>query len=433
MASKRLKKPIKISLILFLVAFVVCIALVSVLSGNSINFNVKNKITGKDTPKEVWPKVSKLSLVATGDALLHNSVYVDAYNRQTDTFDFSNQIEYVKEAIKDYDIKYYNQESVFGGRQPEVYTEDNAIQVKGYHSLPFNSPSEFGDAMIDAGFNMVSLATNHSADCYRRTKNCILNSYDYWSKQKDVVFDGFNYDSEHTNNYIIQEKNGITYTMLNYTTDLNTNDVYLNGQEWLIDVYDEEKVKADIEEVRDKVDVLIVAMHWHKLNGAVRSEEYETRATQVNKEIAEYLSSLGVDIILGTYSHCLQPFDIINDGKTVVFYSLGNFISNQGVLLYDSRIGYKGIIGVLASMDITKTLYEDGTKEIKVGNIGADLLYTYSDNKNFSTYYAKNFKVIPFSMMNEKYEPKYKELYEEFSGVLTSLNDNITIKPLPTN
>ena len=83
-------------------------------------------------------------------------------------------------------------------------------------------------------------------------------------------------------------------------------------------------------------------------------------------------------------------------------------------------------------MDITNTVYEDGTKEIKVDNLGADLTYTYSD-KDFSRNYGKNFKVVPFSMMSEKYDKKYKELYEDYSEVLTSLNKNITIKPLPSN
>ncbi|MBR4231413.1 MAG: CapA family protein [Bacilli bacterium] len=431
MAKFRLKKKARVFIILCVLVFAITIALVSIFSDNSIKFDVKNKISGKAKNKEVWPKISKLSLVATGDALLHNSVYIDAYNRQTETFDFSKQIEFVKEAIKDYDIKYYNQESVFGGKQPDIYPDDSALEIRGYHSFPFNSPSEFGDAMIDAGFNMVSLASNHSADCKTKAKECILNSYDYWSKQEGVVFDGFNPDENHTNNYIIAEKNGITYTMLNYTTDLNGWEGYVRGNEWLVDLYDEEKVKQDIEEVRDKVDVLIVAMHWHHLKNHTASPEYSFTVTDVNKEIAQYLSSLGVDIILGTYSHCLQPFDIINEGKTVVFYSLGNFISNQGVLL--NSIGYKGIMGVLASMDITKTLYEDGTKEIKVDNLGAELLYTYSSDKNFNTYYAKNHKVIPFSKMNETYDSKYVELYNDYSEVLTSLNKNITIKPLPAN
>ena len=412
MAKVRLKKPVRIFFSLCIVGFFVALALVSIFSGNAIKFNVKNKINGLTKPKEVWPKVSTISLLATGDGLLHNAVYLDAYDEKTKTFDFSPQLTMVKDITKQYDIVYYNEETTFGGARTERFN-GNPNQVPGYDSYPyFNSPSEFGDAMIDIGFNMVSLASNHSADCTWAVKDCIINSYDYWAS-KDVVFDGFNKNAEETNNYIIKEKNGIKYTMLNYTTTLNGLDSYVKNDPYLIDVYDEEKVKKDIEEVRSKVDVLIVAMHWH--TGA----EYSFTVTEKNKQIAEYLSSLGVDLILGTYSHCLQPFDIINDGKTVVFYSLGNFISNQGDLI--STIGYKGIVGVLATMDITKTEEEDGTVSIKIDNIGADLTYTY--NKNH-----KGYLVIPFSKMSTEYNPDYLQIYEDYKKILTNYNTNIKIK-----
>lgn len=376
----------------------------------------KNQTSFAPVPEEQWPKISKISLVATGDALLHNGVYVDAYNKNTKTFDFTKQIALVKEEVKDYDIAYYNQETLFGGPQPDLFPTNSAYNIRGYSSYPyFNTPSEFGDAMLDAGFNMVSLATNHSADCLSKAKECIVNSYNYW-QDKNVVFDGFNPTSENTNNYIIQEKNGITYTMLNYTSTLNGLDSRIKNDKYLVDMYDPEKVKADIEAVRDKVDVLIVAMHWHT------GSEYTFKPTQKNIEITNYLSSLGVDIILGTYSHCLQPFDIVNN--TVVFYSLGNLISSQGQLI--DTIGYKGIVGVLANMDITKTTNEDGTSKIIIDNIGADLLYTYHDNKI-------GYLVVPFSKMEAKYNKNYKSIYKEYSQVLKNFNDNINIKPLPNN
>ena len=407
--KRRIKKSIKIC---FTFIILIALTIVSYLSinkngGNDFNFNKlinENKIT--------YPIVNKISLVATGDALLHNPVYLSAYDNSTESFNFAPQLELVKEEIKNYDIRYYNQETVFGGKLTDRF--NCKYNMPGYCSYPyFNSPSEFGDAMVDAGFNMVSLASNHSADCTYASDTCITNSYNYW-KSKKVVFDGFNEDESKENKYNISEKNGIKYGFLNYTNTLNGLDNSVSDIKYKIDLYDEETAKKEIEDLKTKVDVIIVAMHWHKA-----SAEYETVPTAANKEIANYLASLGVNIILGTYSHCLQPFDII--GNTIVFYSLGNFISNQGDLI--SSIGYKGIVGVLASMDITKTTYEDGSVEVKVDNIGADLTYTY--NKNH-----RDYKVIPFSKMSEEYNKDYKNIYEDYKNILTSLNQNINVKPV---
>ena len=116
----------------------------------------------------------------------------------------------------------------------------------------------------------------------------------------------------------------------------------------------------------------------------------------------------------------MQPFDII--GNTVVFYSLGNFISNQGDLI--SSIGYKGVVGVLASMDITKTTYEDGSAEVKVDNIGADLTYTY--NKNH-----RDYKVIPFSNPDIKtYLSDYERVYNKYASVIKNMDNTIEVNSI---
>ena len=199
--KRRIKKSIKICFI-----FIILIALTIVSywiinknGGKDFNFNKfinENKIT--------YPIVNKISLVATGDALLHNPVYISAYDNSTESFNFAPQLELVKEEIKNYDIKYYNQETVFGGKLTDRF--NCKYNMPGYCSYPyFNSPSEFGDAMVDAGFNMISLASNHSADCTYASDTCITNSYNYW-KSKNVVFDGFNEDESKENKYNIGEK-----------------------------------------------------------------------------------------------------------------------------------------------------------------------------------------------------------------------------------
>ena len=99
-------------------------------------------------------------------------------------------------------------------------------------------------------------------------------------------------------------------------------------------------------------------------------------------EIAKYLADLDVDIVLGAHPHCIQPIDIIDD--TIIYYSLGNFISNQGSIV--DKYGMKVVIGMLGTLNITKTIDQDNSK-IEINNVGADLLYTYDQNN-------KNYQVI---------------------------------------
>ena len=119
------------------------------------------------------PKVYNASLIMVGDALIHSSVYNDA-NRLANWngYDFKPQMELIKEKVQGYDLAYYNQETILGG---------TSLGLSDYPT--FNSPQEVGDAFIDAGFNLVSLATNHTAD---RGKQAILNSREYWNKQDGV-------------------------------------------------------------------------------------------------------------------------------------------------------------------------------------------------------------------------------------------------------
>ncbi len=421
MAKRKLKKKYKV--VFWLLALIIIFTggyLVISKTALKDNFLNKTNAPNKDNEtkeNESYPKTYKASLIATGDGLLHNAVYLDAYDKATNTFDFKPQLQFVKDIISKYDIAYYNQETVFGKPEGELLTRfpADSVNIAGYVSYPyFNSPSAFGDDMVDIGFNLVSLASNHSADCTNLTDKCVTDSYNFW-QNKDIVFAGFKPtpETDSSENYIIAEANGITYTLLNYTTSLNGLNGYNSSK--LINEFDEEQVKKDIEAVRDKVDVLIVAMHWH--TGA----EYSFEVTEENRKIATFLANNGVDLVLGTYSHCLQPFEWIDD--TLVYYSLGNFISNQGDLI--DNIGYKGIVGVLATLDITKTVQKDGTSSIKIDNLGADLTYTYNNNHH-------DYRVIPFSKMSAEYNPDYLKIYEQYKEVFTSLDKNINIVPVNT-
>lgn len=351
----------------------------------------KQETDVKET-KEDKEVVNKLSLVMVGDALLHSSVYNDAY--KNGVYDFTSQLEYIKPIVSKFDLAFYNQETILGG---------TGIGLSDYPT--FNSPQEFGDAMIDAGFNIVNLATNHTLD---RGEQAVINSANYW-KTKDVLTAGSYSSFEDASKINIKEKNGIKYALLSYTYGTNGISVP-SGKEYLVNLYSDEQAKRDIEAVRDDVDLLLVSMHW--------GTEYRTEPTDEQKREAEYLASLGADIIIGTHPHVVEPITYIDD--TLVIYSLGNFISAQS-----TNNDYNTMVELMTMVDVVKTT-KDGKSEIKLENLNNELLYNYY--KKGSRWY--DFKVIPFSQMNESYNSDYKRLYEKYSNVVRMYNSDIPINGL---
>ena len=331
----------------------------------------------------------KTNLVMVGDALIHGIVYETAHKYANyNGYDFKPMLKYTKELIKDYDLKYYNQETILGGVELGLSTYPQ-----------FNSPYEVGDAFIDAGFNLVSLATNHTIDKYEKG---VLNSRAYWNSKKDKILAAGSYSSfDERDEVIIKESNGIKYGFLSYTTYTNGL-VVPTGKEYLVNVYDEDLIKEEIERYRDKVDLLIVAMHW--------GTEYVTYPTEEQKNIAKYLSSLGVDIIIGCHPHVIEPIEFVGD--TLVFYSLGNFVSSQ--------VGVERLTGLMGSVDITKTEYH-GKTTIDFSNIMGTLLFTDRNN---------GYIVYPYHLLNDNILNGYKTYYEKYSKVVKAYSDKVTVRGL---
>ena len=338
----------------------------------------KKESKGKKSNNEVSKKVEtkKMSLVAVGDCLIHGAVYIDA-RVGNNSYDFSGMIENIKPLISDYDLKYYNQETIIGGK---------ALGVSHYPR--FNSPEEIGDNMVDLGFNLVSLANNHSLD---KDEKGILNSNEYW-KSKNVITAGTYSSWEERNDIKVYEQNGIKYAFLAYTT--TTNGLSMpKGKEYLLNVYSEKQAKEDIDKIKDKVDVIIVSMHW--------GEEYVFDPTEGEKEIAKYLSSLGVNLIIGSHPHVVQPVGYVND--TLVIYSLGNFLSGQ------RPMGIDKTIGLMVGMDIVVN-----DSKVTFENVNKNLIYTYSTTSD------TKYKLYAFSQLNDSILPNYKSLEEKYMNIVNS-------------
>lgn len=326
----------------------------------------------------------KLSLVMAGDALIHGAVYTDAKTGDN-TYDFKPMFEEIKPVISTYDLAYYNQETIIGGKELGLSTYPR-----------FNSPEELGDAFLDAGFDLVSTANNHSLD---RGEVAIINSHNYWS-DKAAIISGTNLSKEEQENVPVYEENNIKYAFLSYT--YGTNGLYApTGKEYLVNTYTEELAKKQIDSVKDKVDVIIVAMHW--------GSEYNFAPNAFQKEAAEYLSELGVNLIIGAHPHVVQPIEKIGD--TLVIYSLGNFISGQEGL-------YK-LIGLVSAVDIVKKV-EDNQTTIEINNVKAELVYTSRTNS------FTNFKVIPFSKLTSDILPDYENIKNEYQDIVKGNSDFIS-------
>ena len=158
-----MKKKVKVRKRIKPLGFVVLFVLILLIVGLfSIVLNVsKSKESRLGLFKDMGkvPKLQSFDLVMVGDALIHYGVYRDA-KTSDGGYDFKPMLENLKPIISQYDLAYYNQETILGGTE------------LGLSSYPmFNSPYEVGDAFIDCGFDIVSLATNHKigrASCRER-------------------------------------------------------------------------------------------------------------------------------------------------------------------------------------------------------------------------------------------------------------------------
>ena len=344
---------------------------------------VEKKEEVKKEPKDYTAKVFMV-----GDALIHDCVYTDAKRQGNGSYDFKPMIENIKSISSKYDLAYYNQETILGGTSMGLS-----------HYPRFNSPHEVGDAFLDAGFNLVSLATNHTMD---RGETGVINSVNYWKSKKDVAVYSGQWISQEERDYEtaqIYEKNGIKYAFFSYTTwtnGLNTP----KGKEYLNNVYSEEVAYADISRVRDMVDVVMVAMHW--------GTEYSHGVSAEQTKIANYLSSIGVDLIIGAHPHVVEPVEYINNGKTFVIYSLGNVISAQ--------IGNERLTGLMMEITIHKHVDENEKVTVTLENPKAELIYT----KYYTNPYCNNFKVYTYPQLNNSILPNYQGYYDKFKGIVSS-------------
>lgn len=254
-------------------------------------------------------KNSKVTLLAVGDNLIHNTL-IAAGEQEDGSLDYTSLYANIKPEIEKFDISVIDQETILGG---------SSFDYTGYPM--FNSPWEIGEAAIDAGFDIFNCATNHTMDMGWPG---IEKEIEFFSKHPEAVALGVNSDENSYNQITYYEKNGITFAMLNYT--YGTNGIPLpDDKPWCVNLLEKDKVTKDIKEARKHADVVIVFPHWGTENSHDISDYQE--------EYTKLFSDLGVDIVIGCHPHVIQPVKWVENKETgkkmLVYYSLGNFISHQ--------------------------------------------------------------------------------------------------------
>lgn len=302
-------------------------------------------------------------MVMVGDILMHDPVI--ASGKQGDGYNFDHLFFNVRDEIGSADIAMLNQEVIIAGEK---------YGIQGYPR--FNSPFELADAIAYAGFDVALHATNHTLD---KGSDAMRDCLNYWREEHpSVKVLGMNASEEESNEICVIEKNGIRIAVLNYTYyAINpAGQSAIDKEPYLVNRLVESKVIADLRAANDAADFIVVAVHW--------GTEYSHTPSKEQKKWANLFLSEGVDLVLGTHPHVLQPIEWMEgaDGhRMLVYWSLGNFVNS-------TESSGKGIgarmLGAMSDVTIEKD--ENGKAYISKAYAIPLITHLTSANKGITTY-----------------------------------------------
>ena len=307
-------------------------------------------------PPEPEHVVSTATILSTGDLLIHGGL-INAAKQEDGSYDFSYIFPYITEYVTAADFAVANLETTLAGT------------AKPYQGNPmFNCPDDLVDAAKAAGFDMLLTASNHSYDSqqpgFERTIQTI--------REKGLQNLGTMLSADEPK-YAIQNINGIKIGMIAYTYEdslgtgnppaLNYNPMNAGGYDIINcfrhsdpdSLYNHLAAQMDLMKA-DGAEAIVVYLHW--------GQEYKLEANASQKQIAQKLCDMGVDVIIGGHPHVVEPVELLTSAqdpmhRTVCLYSMGNTVSNQRLGNLTSITTAHTEDGVLFSITFSK--YSDGT------------------------------------------------------------------------
>lgn len=402
----RLRNKNFLRIIIFLIIILSFVCLLSKCfdtseSGNTTDLNIIET-------ESTTPVVHTATIGAVGDLLMHKPIFgsYDAEIYQDGNYNFDSIFKYIQDDISNLDFAVANLETTLCG-------VDNGYEYSGYPN--FNCPDSLVNSVKNSGFDMLLTANNHSYDTslvgYKRTLNVV--------SEAGLETLGTYSQSEETK-WTILDINGINVGMLCYTwASYDTDDgrPSLNGnapisEHGLCNYFCLDNLPAFYSEVETYltemnkvgVDITMMFIHW--------GEEYQLSANNDQKQIAQKLCDMGIDVIIGGHPHVVQPIELLestvnSEHKTICLYSTGNAVSNQrlgnisyvktahtedGILFsvtFEKLSGNRAYVSDINIIPLWVNMHANNTNEKREYNIlplNKDTIDTWKDDFNLSNF-----------------------------------------------
>lgn len=217
----------------------------------------------------------------------------------------------------------------------ECTLSENGIDHNNYHSVQMRGQPGYIDGLVSAGFDVLNLANNHSLQhgkkAFRETVSLL--------EKNNIQPCGVNYENHLQGIPNIVEKNGLKLAFLGYSLRprqyFEYPPLYTEGSP--------AGIKEDIQKIKDKVDFVIVSLHW--------GDEFIETPSPEEIQLARGIIDSGASLIIGHHPHVLRGIEQYNNGYIV--YSLGNFVCDmswddtlQQTMIFSCQLNHDGISNI---------------------------------------------------------------------------------------
>lgn len=270
---------------------------------DTLNYRHENLTLEVEKEEEIItpPPPQEYILLFTGDIMLDRGVKHMVKTHEEDyTFPFLK----IKEVLAGADLLFGNLESMIS---------DKGRDVGGKYS--FRAEPEALEGLVFAGFDVVTLANNHTFDWGREAFEDTMKRL----LENNILYTGAGFDEykAHSPTIIVMDDD-FSIGFLGYTEFLFPSAMATEERSG-VTTLSEENIKRDIEKAQEEVDFLIVTFHY--------GTEYQKTPNANQRKWSEGAIDFGADLVIGHHPHVTQPVEIYND--KYIAYSLGNFIFDQ--------------------------------------------------------------------------------------------------------